>query len=105
MSQKHSDTSSSSGSSAKRDKKEAAKKVRQEESPVVPCASDIDSAGNRRQGEAQAAVLATPAAKKDSNPVHPEDISAKKDSRPVYQGDISTVVPKDMDFGVGRKTD
>ena len=60
----------------------------------MPCASDIDSAGNRRQGEAQAAVLATPAAKKDSNPVHQEDISAKKDSRPVYQGDISAVVPQ-----------
>ena len=44
------------------------------------------------QGEVQAAVLATPAAKKDSRPVHQEDSSAKNDSRPVYQGDISTVV-------------
>ena len=94
MSQNHSDTSSSSGSSAKRDKREAAKKVRQEESPVVPSASDIDSAGNRMQGEAQAAVLKTPAAQKDSYPVLQEDISVKKDSRPVYQGDISTVVPQ-----------
>ena len=94
MSQEQSDTSSSSGSSAKRDKKEAAEKVRQEESQIVPSAADIDSAGNQMQGEAQAAVLKTPAAQKDSDPVLQGDISVKKDSRPVYQGDISTVVPQ-----------
>ena len=94
MSQIQSDTSSSSGSSAKRDKKEAAERVRQEESQVEPSAADFDSAGNQMQGEAEAAVLKTPAAQKDSYPVPEADISVKKDSRPVYQGDISTVVPQ-----------